>query len=621
MMAIKFRSEEDDVSDDRGSPGERIINVVFFDFDADDESSRASLMHLDSINNFLASSLVQKDAKGSIIHFRSVALYRVVTSLCSVIPVRNGVRGIELVNCPPPQKDGSETIVNAPIRRLRDRKAASNCPLSIFPARYIELTSPSSSHEDESVREIVEICRFHNYDAERGCLRSRKTRHDSLIKGCNLDHYHCHRCGEGGHRAIECTDATTHTQRNTTIVFRTNPDGSIVSFPFRYHHDPLPNSLRDSTPGPPALLVLGGRLRGRTLATCEMMPLLSHSSPRHWIQLPYLREHRGSHAACSPAGSNLAFVLGGGTADGNSDSVEVLDFTERSGGSSSSVENGACQRDFGIGDSEWQWRTMNGRLSSPRHAFGAVSCTTVRGTDDGVDGITSVSIFAVGGWKYGAVSCESVERLSLRFPKGAKGPNLEWAKYARWEMCAPLNIPRRLHSVVSSTDGSFIYVLGGYVDERRTTSSIERYDVHADTWTAVDELPFHDQNNYTLVQAVADVNGGILIFPFSTEKTEKGGEPPLVIRYTPGSDSPFLPIHIPRHNTDKHLQHLRLPIANWHSFSVARMTSSDKAFLVGGTINGKWTNRCYELDLISLEWTELPAMTCPRRRLAAIVLE
>ena len=126
-------------------------------------------------------------------------------------------------------------------------------------------------------------------------------------------------------------------------------------------------------------------------------------------------------------GSMLAFVLGGGTADGNSDSVEVLDFAMRSRGTSSpplsssssmsSAEDEAYVRIRAIDDHDgWRWRTMEGRLSSPRHAFGAASCTAVvRGTNDVDDvGTTSASIYAVGGWKHGAVSCDSVERLIVR---------------------------------------------------------------------------------------------------------------------------------------------------------------------------------------------------------------
>jgi hypothetical protein len=310
-------------------------------------------------------------------------------------------------------------------------------------------------------------------------------------------------------------------------------------------------------------------------------------------------------------------VLGGGTADGNSDAVEMLDFAERS--RPSSLENESYEHDCGSSDSEWRWHMMKGRLSSPRHAFGAVTCTTIKGTNDN-DAMTSVSIFAVGGWKYGAMSCESVERFSFEFPT-AGGPLMhrfdsEWVKRSQWKICAPLLVPRRLHAVVASNDGSSIYVLGGYVDERRTTSSIERYDVLADTWTAVDELPFND--HCALVQAVADADGSMLIFPFSTEKTV-ACQAPLVLRYTPGSDTLFLPIPVPKHIDMQ--QQLRLPTANWHSFSATKSVTLNKAYLVGGTINGKWTSRSYELDLSTFEWTEIPGMTFARRRLAIVVLE
>ena len=97
---------------------------------------------------------------------------------------------------------GSAIIANddAPpiIRRLRDRKAAADCPLSVHPARYVEIPSSSrasSSHDDEEGGDgacvvdggasVVEICRFHNYDAQRGCLRSARARgrDDTMIGG------------------------------------------------------------------------------------------------------------------------------------------------------------------------------------------------------------------------------------------------------------------------------------------------------------------------------------------------------------------------------------------------------------------------------------------------------
>lgn len=39
------------------------------------------------------------------------------------------------------------------------------------------------------------ICRPHNYDRQRGCLKS---------DGCQFDHVHCHHCLQPGHRAVDC---------------------------------------------------------------------------------------------------------------------------------------------------------------------------------------------------------------------------------------------------------------------------------------------------------------------------------------------------------------------------------------------------------------------------------
>ena len=265
----------------------------------------------------------------------------------------------------------------SPIRQLRDKKGASNCPVVMYPPRYIKLSHPPSSTADENndnddndegnddsrfiFGELLEICRFHNYDTERGCLRSKKARMNVDSKGCRLDHHHCHNCGEERHRAFECPNVVpsnfnNNSDNNSSVVFRvlSSTNGNrIVSIPYRgnsdnyYQSSSASGALQDIPLAiPPALIVLGGRLRGRTLATCEMLPLslpsssystTSISSPkssedgqkhRCWFPLPNLFEHRGSHAACSPTGLKLIFVMGGGTADGNSDAVELLDFTQ-----------------------------------------------------------------------------------------------------------------------------------------------------------------------------------------------------------------------------------------------------------------------------------------------------
>lgn len=644
------------------------INVIFIDLDViiHNDNYKCGINHFNLIQSILTSSLIQNNNNedltggGSIVHIRSEVLCRITTTMNTTVGAKNGVSGDDILQHCLSLKNDTSTNNNkvehtSTIRRLRDEKSASNCPLVMYPPRYIELSRPPSSTNDNEddegnddnryiFGELLEICRFHNYDTERGCLRSKKAKLNVHSKGCQLDHDHCHNCGEERHRAFECPDVVpsdfnnNNSDNKSSVVFRmiSSKDGNrILSIPYRgssenYYQSSSPGVLQDL---PSALIVLGGRLRGRTLATCEMLFLTSPSSysttsvssqtnnedghqQRCWCPLPNLFEHRGSHAACSPSGSKLIFVMGGGTADGNSDIVELLDFTQRLGSSSSSTTS--LVKDT----NEWRWRKLESRLSSPRHAFGAVSCSAAATSE-----LPSVSIFVVGGWKYGSVSCESMERLNF---DPHHGTGEEWAQQQpqqQWETCSSLLLPRRLHSVVASADNSSIYVLGGFINERTTTRSIERYDICTNKWTAVEELPFHE-HNCPLIQAVADEDGTFLIFPFSSEQKEIIDNAPLVLRYTPGSNTPFLPISVPisvfdytHHQQQQNNNYLKLPIANWHSFSVTKSKSLKKAYLVGGTINGKWTNKSYELDLISFDWTELPPMTFPRRRLAAVVLE
>ncbi|KAL9189216.1 hypothetical protein ACHAXT_011706 [Thalassiosira profunda] len=582
----EYKSNEGEGSGTR----EEKLNVVFFDLDAVGglcaPNASAAKLQYDLMQGVLSSIFPQTtDGRATlIVHVRSEALHHCIASAGTKQGSRCiGAFGLEehLMVTPDGSEDGESGA--SPIRRLRRKKGAANCPLTIYPARYVEL--PASGGDGDEATRRVEICRFHNYD-DRGCLRSQKAAHNPEVKGCDMDHDHCHRCG-GGHRALECQVQVDGGQLSS-VAFRKTPSGGIASVVPILEDAAIHKPTLDAM-SLPALLVLGGRLRGRTLATCEMLPLASSKNDQcKWEALPNLSEHRGSHAACAPPGSGVAFVLGGGTADGNSDTTEMLDF-----GSPGGVEDVA------------------GKLSSPRHAFEAVTCVASEHT--GEEAVKTASLFAVGGWMYGSKSCESVERLTFEYPpdnrKRADGMQT-LQKNGLWELCAPLLLPRRLHSVVASSDGSSIYVFGGYIDERRTTSAIERYDNETNRWAAVEELPF-GEHNCPLVQAVAD-GESFMIFPFSTQD----GETPLVQRFVPGSDEPFSPVIVPGTG-----EQLRLPIPNWHSFSATSSSSLSKAFLVGGTIGGKWLARSFELDLLKMEWNELPPMTFARRRLATVVLE
>jgi hypothetical protein len=520
--------------------------------------------------------------KRTLIHIKADVISRAIASMLS--HDRHCINGEELKTFLHGQEQAiiKSHLTGEMIRRLNKNNVASNCPLTNYPARYIQFSLDTDERK--------EICRFYNYD-ERGCLRSIKAKLNPRLKGCEMCHEHCHRCGFEGHRAFECT-REVRTDTCDSVVFQKNEEGEIIAVPL--HRDQLTTKASDVSV--PSLLVLGGRCRGRTLNSCEFLPLLSPNGS--WTALPNLQEHRGSHAACSPKGTRLTFVVGGGGVDGNLDTVELLDL--RTG----------KEEDF------IRWSKLSDSLASARHAFGSV-CVTKANADE-----VCVDLYAVGGWMYGTKSCESMEKLSFKISRSCS--ELDWQRNARWEKCSPILTPRRLHSVAASIDGSSIFVFGGYVDERNVTSSIESYNISTDSWNATDELPY-PTTSCPLVQAVPDWSPDVenknsfLIFPYSDNNTGDNCTP-VVLRYSPHSAKKFEPVVV-TNTGETHVEHLQMPIKNWHSYSATISPSLRKAYLVGGLIDSKWTGRGFSLDLKTMKWRELPEMSLPRRRLAALVME
>ena len=519
----------------------------------------------------------------TVVHIKSQVLYQAISVILASQSYEKSKpfilgNDLEAHHIPSTNNDQVTTRQQQPnnvIRRLRQTKRAAKCPLSIYPIRYIQ-------HDDK----LVEICRFHNYDGERGCLRSKRVRENPNIKGCEMDHKHCHLCGKIGHRALECAEQKHPYDPNSNLepMLFTKINDKLILLSDVQKCQNVSDNL-----SPPSLVVLGGRLRGRTLATCEVLPLVTKdASYGAWKRMPNLLEHRGSHAACSPTGTGLIFVMGGGGVDGNSDTVEYSSF---------------------CGSGNVRWQKLKGCLLSPRHAFGSVSCVEKSRHCDG----TTVNLFAVGGWKYGSVSCESVERLSFLHP-------CDNLTACQWKLCAPLLTPRRLHSVVASADGTSIYVFGGFIDERIKTSSIEKYDIASNRWTVCDNLPYQ-KHNCPLVQAIPDwskQDKSFLVFPYGSEKDGNTE----ILRYTPGLENPFAPVLVP--NTEckcNKAEKLHLPLKNWAAFSATTWRSELKVYLIGGTVNGKWTPRGFELNLNTMKWRELPEMLSARRRSVALVAE
>jgi hypothetical protein len=603
VHALRFGSENK-TSKDTSLKGS--LDIIFLDLDnlvhsisSDIELSIQIYWKIaDNVTSSLYNQLEKSSNSNVVVHVKCEQLYRMLLDI-DVTQNRAVIKSdIEayLQQLSNEQEDSHSKV----IRRLRQRKGAADCPLSIYPVRYVVRDN-----------ELVEICRFYNHDDERGCLRSKRARENTNARDCPMDHTHCHKCGEVGHRAIECDTYTHHdcasgaaaiTSSLEPMVFVRNRDGGVqLESLSEYQPSSCESAHTPTTSLLPALVILGGRLRGRTLASCECLPLSTEAAAtarNQWMHMSNLLEHRGSHAACSPPGTGLIFVMGGGGVDGNSDTVECL---------SVSNDGSTCARSL----VEARWQILDGRLSSPRHAFGSVGCVDI--DTDGT--VKTAKIFAVGGWKHGSVSCESVDKLALEYPFNIAT--------AQWEHCAKLLKARRLHSVVPSADGSSIYVFGGYIDERFTTPSIEMYDIASNKWTECDELPYGDKRNCPLVQAIPDwtSDNSFLIFPFGSER-DKSSNRAEILRYTPGSAVPFSPVPVSiRDGETQHNESLRLPLNNWAAFSATSWKSQKKAYLVGGTINGKWTARSFELDLRTMKWIELSPMMCARRRSVVLVVE
>ena len=227
-----------------------------------------------------------------------------------------------------------------------------------------------------------EICRFHNY-SQAGCIRGQQGR-------CNLNHDTCHWCGERGHVAFNCS------KESSSMSEAFGEDARLRA--------PLQKPA-------PFLYVLGGRLRGKTLISCERLNLQGITDKSQWECAPALMDHRGSHGSASLDGKNDIYVVGGGGLRANLSSGEHLNTTS--------------------GHRAWQYLP---RLTDPRHAFVLVANPEEN------------ALYAIGGWTHGNTPLASVERLDLR-------------KQTGWTKMPSLGIARRLHG--AAVHNGSIYVFGG----------------------------------------------------------------------------------------------------------------------------------------------------------------
>lgn len=341
----------------------------------------------------------------------------------------------------------------------------------------------------------VEICRFHNY-SQAGCIRGAQGH-------CSLDHSVCHWCGEEGHVALAC-EAEVSPAGDDEIDAEAVPNAPIA--------------LLD-TPAP-FLYCLGGRLRGRTLISCERINLREITTSGdeatedpvhgHWESVQGLSEHRGSHGAAAVGDAGCVMAVGGGGMRANLSSTELLDTRT------------AASR----------WNPMP-PMQTPRHAFALVSMTL---SEDAAASSRKTSLYAIGGWMYGSCCTGSVERYDF-------ANNAEEQSKSCWTPCASLNTPRRLHGAAAL--GGKLYVFGGShgngaVDAKEKTESVECYLPEEDRWEPRCPLP-RPMN----VAAVA-VGVFIYVLPY-------GGD--AMWRYDPSSDS--------------YEDMGPLPLPNYHCFALA----------------------------------------------------
>ena len=183
------------------------------------------------------------------------------------------------------------------------------------------------------------------------------------------------------------------------------------------------------------LYVLGGRLRGKTLQTCEKYSF----KKQLWEFCPSMIENRGSHGAISIDSTKDIFLIGGGGIKSNLSTCEKLNFETQ----------------------KWE---LIANMNTFRHALTVV-------TD------SNRYIYAIAGWYDGSKSSDQIERYDINL-------NI-------WEIlpCSMLQ-SRRLAGGCFSNYNNKIYIFGGIIDDIKWfTTTAEVYDIELNTWHEIKEIP------------------------------------------------------------------------------------------------------------------------------------
>lgn len=309
------------------------------------------------------------------------------------------------------------------------------------------------------------------------------------------------------------------------------------------------------------LYVCGGRLRGKTLNSCEYY----NFQLKQWFDIPNLLYHRGSHA--STIINNQWYVIGGGGLHSNLSNCEVYDIQLQ------------------------EWKLLDVPMELSRHALCIVSDN-------------QQYIYAIGGWYNGCKNSNLIERYDIILK--------QWISYGFIQQS------RRLLGCTILNNKLFIF--GGMISNSKPniqsplikeedfnideediesswfTNTVEIFDLITKDITYGPNLPYSD------ITSAITINNIIYLFIHG-----KGC-------YTMNSCYKSFES---KEISYEYIFKSTLPVENWYNFDCS--SYNELIFLVGGISNGKYLRDVFCYDTISNKWIQLPSMKKQRRRCAIAI--
>jgi N-acetylneuraminic acid mutarotase len=206
-----------------------------------------------------------------------------------------------------------------------------------------------------------------------------------------------------------------------------------------------------------------------------------------------------------------------------------------------------------------EWKEL-ARMPTSRHALYAIS--------------VEKSVYVIGGWINGSISSTDMECYNI--------------DSNTWAICQPMPTGRRLLGATEYNNS--IYVVGGVTTDREwNCNAMEIYDISTNVWRKGPNLPIAGQSSAaTIAEFIYIVMHGHYI-----------------LRYCP------------RTTTYQQVS-FDLPHPRWFCFDIAVL--NDSLYIVGGNLEGVWSNVLWKYDVFTNEWEQLLSMSKERRRCSAAVV-